>query len=201
MSREKNRSTENMTVEECLEGVVFLDLWQEKMFLGQEFLTWLYLTSELDNHSFELPDGRSVEAFFENKLFLSYGQGQNKRSVAITTTDEPRDGDWDEAYTAIGNNKRITKGTLRVKVDNREFRLTLPHDTLSPQAVKLSAVKDQAESDDLGKAGKFLEKVGLTAELTDVIDGLFAIFLNQRLSSSWETDDLPRLQKHLSSRK
>jgi recombination associated protein RdgC len=201
LSRERNKSQEGPTVEECLEGVIFLDLWQEKMFLGQEFLTWLYLTSELNNHSFELPDGRLVEAFFENKLFLSYGQGQNKRSVAITTPEDPKSADWDEAYTAINNNKRITKGALRIKSDNREWRVTLPHDTLAPQSVKLSAVKEQGESDDLGKAGKFLERIGLAAELLDVIQGLFESFITLRLSSSWDTDEVPRLQKHLSTRK
>jgi recombination associated protein RdgC len=201
LSSGRNKSAENPTVEECLDGMIFVDLWQEKMFLGQEFLTWLYLASELNNHKFELPDGRIVEAFFENKLFLSYGQGANRRSVAITTPEDPKATDWDEAYAAITNNKRITKGALRVKADNREWRVTLPHDTLSPQSVKLSTVKEQGESDDLGKAGKFLERVGLTAELLDLIQGLFESFLNLRLSDSWESHELPRLQKHLSSRK
>ncbi|MDR2349813.1 MAG: hypothetical protein LBF41_04190 [Deltaproteobacteria bacterium] len=196
----KKTESRGAGLEEYLEGTVFLDLWRDKMFLGQEFLTWLYLTSEKNNHFFELPGGDGVEAFFENRLTLSHGRGNNRRSVAITTTEEPRDPDWDEAYTAIGNNKRVIKGTLRVKAENREWRLTLPHDTLSPQGVKLSAVKDPAETDDLGKAGKFLDKIALTAELVSIVDELFSLFLSRRLSETWLTEDVPRLKEYLSSR-
>jgi recombination associated protein RdgC len=201
MSREKKTSQAAPTVDALLEGVILLDLWQDKMFIGQEFLTWLYLVSEKDNHHFELENGQILEAWFENSLQLSYGQGNNKRSVSITTPEEPRDTDWDEAYTAIGNNKRVIKGTLRIKTQDREWRLSLPHDTLSPQNLKLTAVKDSAENDDLGKAGKFLDRLGLTAELIEVLEGLFSSFLTQRLSSSWDNEELPRLKDYLSARK
>jgi hypothetical protein len=201
LSHDRKIDTQSSNLEDFLEGIIFLDLWQDKMFLGQEFLTWLYLTSERDNHTFELPNGQIIEAFFENKLFLSYGQGKNKRSVAITTPEEPQDPDWDEAYTALTNNKRVTKGTLRIKSENREWRLTLPHDTLSPQGIKLATVKDSAENDDLGKAGKFLDRVALASELIGIIQDLFGIFIVQRLSDSWENEDIPGIKEYISSRK
>jgi recombination associated protein RdgC len=188
-------------LEELLEGMIFLDLWQDKMFLGQEFLTWLYLTSERDEHIFELENGMQVEAWFENSLQLTYGQGPNKRSVSITTPEDPRDPDWDEAYTALGNNKKVTKGTLKIKCEDRQFRLTLPHDTLSPQGLKFSTVKDTTESDDLGKAGKFLERIATTADLFSILEGLFNLFLSQRLTEAWEEEELPRLKEYLSKRK
>jgi recombination associated protein RdgC len=184
-----------------LEGVDFLDLWNDKMFLGEEFLTWLYLASEAEGGTLRLPSGEAVELFFESSLKLSAGQGPSKRSVAITTPPEPSDPDWGEAYAALENRKKVTRGTIRVKSDGREWRMSLPSDSLSPQGVKLSAVKDAAESDDLGQAGLLLDRVGLVAELLDIVEALFAAFLEIRLSTAWETDELPRMERHIAARR
>ncbi|MDR1081156.1 MAG: hypothetical protein LBQ79_09420 [Deltaproteobacteria bacterium] len=183
------------------EGIDFLDLWNDKMFLGEEFLTWLYLASESGGGTVRLPSGDAVELFFENSLKLSSGQGPSRRSVAITTPVEPADTDWDEAYSALGNNKKVTRGTLRIKSDGREWRLSLPSDSVSPQGVKLAAVKDSAETDDLGQAGVFLDRVGLLSELLDILEALLEAFLKIRLSPGWETDELPRLEKHIAARR
>jgi recombination associated protein RdgC len=183
------------------ENMDFLELWNDKMFLGEEFLTWLYLASESGGGTVRLPSGDMVELFFENSLKLSSGQGPSKRSVAITTPVEPADADWDEAYSALGNNKKVTRGTLRIKSEGREWRLSLPSDSLSPQGVKLASVKDSAESDDLGQAGAFLDRVGLLSELLDILEALLETFLKIRLSTGWETDELPRLEKHIAARR
>ena len=34
---------------EAREPAVFLDLWREKIFLGREFLTWLWIVSEIES--------------------------------------------------------------------------------------------------------------------------------------------------------
>jgi recombination associated protein RdgC len=201
LAKGKKTGGKDASLAGIFEGVDFLDLWNDKMFLGEEFLTWLYLASESGGGAVRLPGGDAVELFFENSLKLSSGQGPSKRSVAITTPVEPADPDWDEAYAALGNNKKVTRGTLRIKSEGREWRLSLPSDTVSPQGVKLAAVKDAAETDDLGQAGLFLDRVGLMSELLDILEALFASFLAIRLSPAWETDELPRLEKHIAARR
>jgi recombination associated protein RdgC len=184
-----------------MDAIDFLDLWNDKMFLGEEFLTWLYLTSESENGSLDIPGADGVELFFETSLKLSSGQGPSKRSVSITTPAEPAEPDWDEAYAALENSKKVTRGTLRVKSAGREWRLSLPSDSVSPQSIKLTAVKDSAENDDVGRAGMFLDRVGLISELLGILESLFAAFLKIRVSPAWETDEVPRLEKHISSRR
>ncbi|MDR1038767.1 MAG: hypothetical protein LBR80_01105 [Deltaproteobacteria bacterium] len=201
MSSGKKAQGKDGSIAGIMEGIDFLDLWTDKMFLGEEFLTWLYLASESGGGTVRLPSGDKVELFFENSLKLSSGQGPSKRSVAITTPLEPSDPDWDEAYAAIGNNKKVTRGTLRVKSEGREWRLSLPSDSCTPQGVKLAAVKDAADTDDLGLAGLFLDRVGLLSELLDILEALFESFLKIRISPAWETDELPRLEKHIAARR
>jgi hypothetical protein len=186
---------------EILEQEDFFDLWTEKMFLGQEFLTWLWLSSEENGRVMRLPDGQEVEVWFENKLQLALGNGQSKRSVSITTPEEPTDSDWREAYTAIEQNKKVIKGTLRVKSSGADWRLTLPHDTLGPQGIKLSKAQDAQGDEEEGRMGKVLERLASTAELVSILEGLFAIFIKLRVSPEWETVELARLKAFLGSQK
>jgi hypothetical protein len=203
VARDGRRNAENEipSAGEILERADFLELWNEKRFLGQEFLTWLWLRSEENGRIMELSDGRKLELWFENQLRLSRGQGPNKRSVSITTPEEPSDQDWREAYTALIYHKTVNKGTLRIKTESQEWRLTLPHDTLSPQGIKIQTLRDSADDGDLGAEGKFLERVSLAAELLGILDALFGNFINLRMSDEWESDELQRLRDFLDSRK
>jgi recombination associated protein RdgC len=187
---------------EILDREDFMELWNEKLFLGQEFLTWLWLVTEENSRTMTLPGGREIEVWFENQLQLTLGNGQNKRSVSIVTPEEPSELDWNEAYAAVKQHKKVTKGTLRIKTDVTDWRLTLPHDTLTPQGVKVTTVKDPGEdNEDLGKIGIYLDKLASTAELISILEAMFTSFINLRLSPEWETVELQRLQDFLSSHK
>jgi hypothetical protein len=186
---------------EILENYDFLELWSGKLFLGQEFLTWLWLSTEMNGRLLKLQNGEEIEVFFEKSLRLSLGQGQNKRVVTITTPSEPTEMDWKEAYTSLSQNKRISKGSLRVKTDTSEWELTLPCDTLSPQGVKITEVRESEDLDDLGREGSFLDRLSRLTELMNVMDSLFSTFINLRLSDEWDAEELPRLQDFLSSQK
>ncbi|MDR2340495.1 MAG: hypothetical protein LBF40_10270 [Deltaproteobacteria bacterium] len=189
------------TAIEILEQEDFFELWQGKLFLGQEFLTWLWLRTEGDGRTMRLPNGHEVEVWFENQLQLSLGSGQTKRSVSITTTEEPADGDWMEAYTALAQHKKVSKGTLRVRTGPSEWRFTLSHDTLIPQGIRLSTKSAPEDTEELGKEGRVLERLSSTAELLNILEGLFKVFIRLRVSPEWDKKELPRLQGFLDSQK
>jgi hypothetical protein len=184
---------------EILETYDFLELWSEKLFLGQEFLTWLWLTSEENGRVLKLEKNQEIEVFFENNLQLTLGKGQNKRAVSITTPSEPTELDWKEAYMALNQNKRVTRGTLRIKTDNSEWSLTLPHDTLNPQGIKIAEVKEPEDTEDLGREGAFLDRLSRLTELIGVLDALFFTFIKVRVSPDWESSELKRLQDFLAT--
>lgn len=45
------------------ETATFLDLWLDKLFLGQEFLTWLWMKSEANGHYFDIKPLGKVNPF------------------------------------------------------------------------------------------------------------------------------------------
>jgi hypothetical protein len=178
----------------------FLELWKEKLFLGQEFLTWLWLSTEMNNRFLCQGNSDGPELWFESRLQLEKGQSPNRRSVTLVCPPESG-GDWLEAYTALSCHKMITKGRLRVRTSQREWSLTLGSDTLAPQSVKImTGTEDDSETEELGLAGLFLDRVGLISELLAIMDSIYDRFLKVRLSSDWEKTELPRLKKHLAKR-
>jgi hypothetical protein len=201
LSAKQGKGEKTPTPAEILGQEDFYELWNEKIFLGHEFLTWLFLTSEESGRTFSLPGGAQAEVWFESQLQLTYGQGPAKRTVSVTTPEEPSEQDWKEAFTAIELSKRVTKGTLRIKTSSSDWRLTLPHDTLNPPAMKPAAPKEPAKDADTAPAARFLERLASTAELVGILDGLFQMFINLRMAPEWETEELSRLQSFLASQK
>lgn len=178
---------------EAREPAVFLDLWREKIFLGREFLTWLWIVSEIESHLLNLKPQGAVELWFENRLTLESGEGSG-RKVVICQDPEAK---WAEALTAVREGKKIARGRLKIRVAEKEWSLTLNADTLAPQAVKFPPSPEDGEQDG---PGLFLERAALLAELIGLIESLCRRFLELRLTEAWAAAELPRLNKWLSGR-
>jgi hypothetical protein len=181
-------------VEEPETPAAFLDLWREKIFLGREFLTWLWITSEIHGNLLNLGPLGEVELSFENRLTLESGEGSGRKAV-ICRDPEAK---WSEAFTAIREGKQITRGRLHLRTEDKEWGLTLNADTLTPQAV--SFPKGLAEAEDQA-ADLFLERTALLGELVGLIEALCRRFLERRLSEAWADEELPRMNKWLADRK
>lgn len=179
-----------------MQSPVFLDTWQEKIFLGQEFLTWLWVQAELSSSYFELPALGAVELWFESRLVLESGQGQDKRSVTCQTPEA----DWPEARTALKEGKKLALGRVKVRLEEKEWAFTLKADTLTPQAVKLPKTFTEGEEEEDSLPGRFMERAALMAELLTVLDKLYQRFLEIRLSEEWDISAKPQIRKWLESR-
>ncbi|MDR3205174.1 MAG: hypothetical protein LBV23_10640 [Deltaproteobacteria bacterium] len=187
-----------MSKKDIFETIDFLQLWEDKRFLGAEFLTWLWLSSEV-SREFDLSGGQGqVWVTFESSIKLESGQGAAKRSVSCQTPAEGsgEGGEWAEALTAITRYKKVIGGKLRIQFEDREWLLSLPADTLSPKQVKITAApgSGEKENDDLAQIGLFLDRTSLIMELNSIIEDLLKTFLDLRLSSKWESEELPRLR-------
>jgi hypothetical protein len=173
---------------------VFLDLWREKVFLGREFLTWLWMTSEIHGNLLKLKPKGEVELWFEDRLTLESGEGAGRKTVVCRDPEAK----WAEALTALREGKQVTRGRLRLCTEDKEWRLTLNADTLTPQAV--SFLKGLPEADDTDGSGLFLERTALLGELVSLIESLCRRFLERRLSEAWAAEERPALNKWLAAR-
>jgi hypothetical protein len=171
----------------------FLDLWREKIFLGREFLTWLWITSEIHGNLLNLKPQGSVELWFENRLTLESGEGSVRKTV-ICRDPEAK---WAEAWAAIREGKQITRGRLRLSTEEKEWGLPVNADTLAPPPGHFP--KGLVEAEDQA-ADLFLERTALLRELVGLIEALCRQFLELRLSETWAAEERPRLNKWLAER-
>ncbi len=203
----------NLNSSHDLEAANFLDLWREKLFLGQEFLTWLWIISEINGNFLPLKAARAwnnssaaapgpgetpaVELWVESRLTLESGGGVDRQMV----TCQAPESQWAEAHTALKRGKKLTRAKIKVLVDEKEWSFVLGADTLTPQSVKFPPTFGAAEEEEDSASGQFLERVALLGELVAIIEGLFRQFLEVRLSSDWEFSELPKLNKWLAAQK
>jgi hypothetical protein len=180
--------------EDVQKPAAFLDLWREKIFLGREFLTWLWITSEIHGNLLKIEPQGEVELWFEKSLTLESGAGTGRKTVICRDPESKWAGSkWAEAAAALREGKQITRGRLKLITEDKEWGLTLNADTLTPQAVSFPKGPGEAEDRD------FLERAALLKGLLALIDSLCRRFLELRLSEAWAAEELPRLNQWISS--
>ncbi|KXS56304.1 MAG: hypothetical protein AMR96_03555 [Candidatus Adiutrix intracellularis] len=176
------------------EPVVFLDLWRDKFFLGREFLTWLWISSELDGNLLKIKPQGYIEVWFESRLTLDSGEGADRKVISCQDPNAK----WAEAHTGLRQGKKVSRGRLKIRnEDNKEWGLTLSADTLTPQAIKFPKTFSEGEEGVETEVGRFLERVALLNELLALLEALFKNFLNLRLGEDWPKVELPRLNQWL----
>ena len=142
-------------------------------FLGREFLTWLWYRSELQEGLFDVGDKR-IEVWFDAKLTLE-ALGDIKEQNVIKS-ESPTE--TEEARASLQSGKYVKEARLRVVHDQKQWTLTVKADDLSLHGLKIPALLSKEDDDQL------YERFYLMEEVEDVVDHLFAGFLDVRLSDA-----------------
>ena len=171
-----------------------VDLIKEKKFLGEEFLTWVWVTSEINSGLVNLEGLGPVEVWFEDRMVLESGSGNFRQAV----TCQGKNLELAEARTAIIEGKKVSQVRLRISSDGREWRLTVKAEGLELGSIRAPKTLDEDEEEPEGEAGRLLERVALIQELTTIMDALFRTFIKVRLTDAWEETELPRIRQWLS---
>lgn len=166
-----------------------VDLIKEKRFLGQEFLTWLWFYCERNSGLIDVKGIGGTEIWFEEQMVLDSG------NESITCKGGSLS--FAEARTAVREGKKISKVRLRAALDGQEYRLTLNAETLEITGLRLPRTLELSEEEDTGIAGRFLDRVAMINEITDLIDGLFTQYLGLRLTELWPERELKDFRRWL----
>lgn len=167
-----------------------LDLINEKRFLGQEFLTWLWFISET-KPEIDIDDN-AVQLAFDYNMQLECGEGEACKRITCKGNAAPNANEKTEAKLAISLGKKIEQAKILLSVNDAEFWLTSNGRLLSLTGVKMPRVVD--ESDDggdeaLSRQGMALERIGLITILTRTMDSIFRKFLMLRTDQkAWASE-------------
>jgi hypothetical protein len=157
-------------------------------FLGHEFLTWLWFFTESSPEPFRIAGDKAVEAHLGERLVLCLPDNGKERVICTTQGSQ-----LSEARTALRQGKLVQEAQLLIKVADAEYLLTLDCSLWGFKGLKTpKQLPDEGEHD---AEGRFLEKMSFLEEVFASMDFLYQRFLAERLSSAWQSDALPLLNK------
>jgi recombination associated protein RdgC len=164
-----------------------VDLIVEKRFLGQEFLTWLWWKSEERGGSVELPGQGDITVVFEKHMLLESGEGESTEKIVCTGLQA----ELQEARTGLRMGKKLEQARIVIGHNDYEYSFTLAAALMEFRNVRLPKT-DTTENDKSDSPeeieGMILERIYLFEELIKLVNTLFKMFLDVRLSQAWQEE-------------
>lgn len=167
-----------MITEQFADGVRFLQ--RNRSFLGREFLTWLWFTSESQKHNVDIPGHGKFKLYLDDKLVLSATSG----SVFESSLKGGTPGYADEAHLALRNGKMVHEANFILQDGKRQWTWAMKSDDLAFRGVRLPPVVDPEPGVFIGQRMLFMNT------LVDVIDTLFKKYMSIRLSTKFDAERL-----------
>lgn len=145
-------------------------------YLGNEFLLWLWHSTETDSDTIALSDGSEVTAMFAKNLVLECPLGESgKESISSEIPTK-----LPEAMEAIRSGKMPRKAGLVLVRFGQQYDLTLQAETFSISGAKLQADKE-------AQGAEVLEsRIDAIRTLNETVDLLFESFCTLRVSKEWD---------------
>ncbi len=160
-----------------------VDLIQEKSFLGQEFLAWLWFKSEERGGNIDVPGAGDVLVVFEKHMLLEFGEGEASEKIICRGLQT----ELKEARAGLMMGKKPEQARIRLARGDYEFNVTLAATTMEFRNVRLpKTVAGADEGDDPESLeGRILERISLFEELGSLVNELFRMFITVRASDDW----------------
>ena len=170
-----------------------VDLIQEKKFLGQEFLAWLWYKSEERGGNVDLPGIGDILVVFEKHMLLEYGEGDSNEKVICRGLQT----ELKEARAGLLLGKKPEQARIRLARGDFEFSVTLTASNLEFRNVRLpKTVSEGDEGDDPeSMEGKILERIALFEQLHELVNELFRMYIEIRASEEKWSAELARMRE------
>ncbi len=163
-----------------------VDLIEEKRFVGQEFLTWLWWKSEERGGVVNLPGEGDIVVVFEKHMLLEYGEGESSEKLTCRGLQT----ELQEARTGLVMGKKLEQARIQLTFNDYEWNFTLAGALMEFRNVKLP--KTEGDSGNTQnpeeREGMVLERIFLFEELERLILELFRLFLQIRVGEAWREE-------------
>ncbi len=164
-----------------------VDLIAEKKFLGQEFLTWLWWKSEERGGTVLLPESGDIAVVFEKHMLLEFGEGETTEKIICSGLQA----ELQEARTGLKMGKKLEQARIVLTKDDYEFSFTLAAGLMEFRNVRLpktEITEGRGENNSEEVEGMILERIFLFEELIRLVNELFLLFLEVRISQDWREE-------------
>lgn len=167
---------------------------ESKGFIGTEFLTWLWYLSESHPSPLELTLSHRqspllVTVWIDDRVVLESPLSQ----VHTNTLSGGTPSQSPEAQVALQTGKIVKQAKVGFNLPEfGEFIFTLDSKDLSPKNVRLPVGEETPDHDLLSTTEARLQQLEV---LSDTLDGIFTMFMDQRLNDDWSDRGLAPMKK------
>jgi len=151
--------------------------------LGQEFLTWLWFRSSTGG-IFNDTSGNPFSVSMEQRIVVQGGEGDHVETASVSGLDS----ELREARMGLTTGKKVTRALLRLERGPEEWQVSLKASDFSLGSLKTPKI-EKSDRDDADPDALLLEKLYLVESCLELIDALYAAFLQVRLdAAAWKEE-------------
>lgn len=163
-------------------------------FIGYEFLTWLWFTMENAPETVAASGQLGATAQIGNRIVLE--NPQMDRTERITVKGDKAN--YDTGMLSLQQGAFVTEISLTISGGGQEWQCVIKGETLAISNLKTPPTAPVETPEDI--EGAILEKAFLVEQVLACIDHLFRTFIQQRISSDWQSRYLREIAGWIRSR-
>lgn len=162
-------------------------------FLGHEFLTWLWFIIETDPTLLKSVDEEITALEIGGRMVL-----ENRRAEALESiTIQGDEAGFEEGMLALKKGAMVTEMMLVYRAGDKKWQFTLKGESLGITNLKTPETSIIETGEDV--EGVVLDKIYLYERVVGLLNSLFKIFINQRVSNDWNTTAVLKIKKWISA--
>ncbi len=177
-------------------------LSEAKGFLGREFLTWLWFLAETGDGRLVLKDSwedrdLELDLWVDDRLVLENSASTDVQESVMKGGDPSQ---TEEAAAALRSGKSVKEMRLGVNITGvGEYSAILNSVDLSPRSLKLPE-PDSSENITDSDETRTMQRMQYTDTFLTVIDGLFKMYMNDRVDDDWKKNGHSKISSWITSR-
>jgi hypothetical protein len=152
--------------------------------LGQDFLTWLWYTSEIRQGEMQTSQGEVFSLVMEQQISVQGGEGESRDTAQ---SSGPRS-ELREAMLGLKSGKKVNRARIKIEIDSEAWQMQLKAEDFSVSGLKTPKVQNPDAGEEEDPDAAFLEKIYLMERAFELVEDLFGQFLRLRMSSQWSEE-------------
>ncbi len=165
------------------------------LFLGSEFLTWLWFITENDPEGLAEAAGESITLVVGNRIVLEKKRAEDVERVTI----KGETAQMDEGLLALSKGAKVSEVNLVMEIGEIKWSFNIKGENLAMSSLKVPPTGGVKVTDEI--EGAILEKIGLCDKPVSIMDALYKKFILLRISEDWTTRHVPAMREWVKPQK
>ena len=168
--------------------------YRRYLFVGDEFLTWLWYIIERDTRLLNRLDKDLAALEIGNRMVF---ENRYRRDSGETVTVKGEEANMDEGLLALKKGAMVTEVNLVYRSGDQEWRFNLKGESLNISSLRVPESGKVETKEDI--EGAVIEKIYFYEKILNLINGLFKYFIKIRVSNEWSSKTVPAMRKWIVS--